>query len=392
MKSFLQDAEDLSGIFALGMEAAVDPGAWRALCDRVAAMHDAAAFMVFAYDLQSHAAPLFHGSRAAWEEAARFREKFQQEGVEDDRRGYETLSRSAAGRILNEAEFFGLPRAAQAPPNELRDRVLETVGARARFGMKLNDIGPFLDVAIYHSRRDGAAHHDRLQEEARILQPILSKTLETGRVVAALTGSYALLLDLFDRLDFAVAFCDGSGRILSANRRLGEMAGERDGLTTAQGLLVAGTPQATQALRDCLAAALTGAAAPSALSTVLPRRAGRAPLLLRAAPASDPGRDGRHSAALVLVLDPEDEDRVSSEGLAAFGVLSPAELDICRHLVRGLATDEVARVRETSVETARGQVKSIRGKLGVRSRLDLLRLALATTPPVDMDAHPPRGG
>lgn len=150
--------------------------------------------------------------------------------------------------------------------------------------------------------------------------------------------------------------------------------------------------EAPQALCDCLAAAPTGAVAPPALSTVLPRRLGRAPLLLGAAPASDPGRDGRHSAALVLLLDPEDEDRVSSEGLAAFGVLSPAELDICCHLARGLATDEVALVRETSVETARGQVESIRGKLGVRSRLDLLRLALATTPPVDMDAHPLRRG
>jgi DNA-binding CsgD family transcriptional regulator len=392
MKSLKTDPEALSKLFILAMEAAVNSDAWRAICDHTAEIHDAAAFMVFAYDLKAHAAPIFFGSRAAWEEAAPFREQFQEEGAEDDRRGYGTLSRAGAGVILNEAEFCGLPKDADPPPSAYRESLLSTVGARARFGMKLNDIGPFLDVAIYHSLQDGPAHHDRLMGDAAIVQPILAKTLETSRVVAALAGSYALLLDLFDRLDFAVAFCDAAGRVLNANRRLHGMVGERDGLVLVGGSLAAGTPEATRALRDCVASALTGAAEPSALATALPRRSGRVPLLLRAAPVNDPGRDRPQGVALVLALDPEDDTGLSSEGFAAFGLLSPAELDVCRHLVRGLDAGGIAQARETSVETARGQVKTIRAKLGVASRLELLRLALATTPRLDLGSRPPDGG
>lgn len=393
MKLLVDDPIVLSRVFHLAMDAATQAEAWGSLCDEIAEAHDAAAFMVFAYDLQSHKSPLFLGSRAVWEEAAEMRSRVERGEVEEDKAGYETVMRASPGAVLSEPEFFGLARGETPPPNAYRDAVLRAVGASARFGMKLNAIGPFLDVAIYHSRDGGESRHDALQAEARLLQPLLSKTLETTRILAALTRTYALLLELFDRLDFAVAFCDGTGRVLNANRRFTDMAAERDGLIVNQGAIAAPRPGATRAIRACIAAALDGGANEGALATVLPRRSGRGPLFLRTSPVSDPARDGPGAVALVLLLDPEDESRVSAEGLAAFGVLSPAELEVCRHLVRGLGTDEVAQVRDTSVETARGQVKSIRAKLGLGSRLDLLRLAVSTTPPVDVGGgHPPDGG
>ena len=81
-------------------------------------------------------------------------------------------------------------------------------------------------------------------------------------------------------------------------------------------------------------------------------------------------------------MDPEGEGRIDASGLAAFGVLSPAELEVCDLLVRGFETPAIAERRGTGLETARLQIKAAAAKLACRSRLDLVRLAMAARPPM----------
>lgn len=85
---------------------------------------------------------------------------------------------------------------------------------------------------------------------------------------------------------------------------------------------------------------------------------------------------------LLLVIDPERRRMLRSDGLAAFGLLSPAELEICEMLVQGSETRDIAEHRSTTLETTRGQIKQLNAKLGCRHRLDLMRLAMMTSAPM----------
>lgn len=125
----------------------------------------------------------------------------------------------------------------------------------------------------------------------------------------------------------------------------------------------------------------------------LPRRFGRLPLVLCASPTRD--RDlGPHPTILLLAIDPEVGARLNADGLAMLGVLTEAEIEVCDLLVRGFETAAIAEHRETRAETTRDQIKAAAAKLACRSRLDILRLAMATTAPVrtPSQCHPPSGG
>ena len=62
--------------------------------------------------------------------------------------------------------------------------------------------------------------------------------------------------------------------------------------------------------------------------------------------------------------------------LAACG-LTPRELDIARHVLRGDSTKTIANARHISAHTAQDHLKSVFDKIGVRSRRDLVGRLLA---------------
>jgi DNA-binding CsgD family transcriptional regulator len=76
-----------------------------------------------------------------------------------------------------------------------------------------------------------------------------------------------------------------------------------------------------------------------------------------------------------------DSVMLDADGIGALGLLSPAEMEVCALALRGLTANAIADRRDTSPETARGQLKSAAAKLGCRTRLDMLRLAMETRPP-----------
>jgi len=63
-------------------------------------------------------------------------------------------------------------------------------------------------------------------------------------------------------------------------------------------------------------------------------------------------------------------------------VLTPSELEVCEYVIRGYETGAIATRRDTSKETTRDQIKAATAKLACRSRLDLLRLAMASHKPI----------
>ena len=54
--------------------------------------------------------------------------------------------------------------------------------------------------------------------------------------------------------------------------------------------------------------------------------------------------------------------------------LSPAERDVCLHMLRGLSNTEIAKARGTSINTVDNQIAAIFRKLGINSRSELAAL------------------
>lgn len=375
---------EITELALLAIDAAVRSEGWHALCDGMADRLNARAVMILAYDLERHALPTVLGSRALRGPggAALILRAARGDGQQDEAH-YRQLARRKPGEVLDEHTILGLDADAPLPENPWREDVFAVTGGRTRCMMRLNDHGPFLDCIATHD----AERHDRvppLGHVADILYPILARALEASRVVRRLAKSYDQLMTLFDALKFGAAFVDARGRLILSNAAFTAMLRDRDGVAVSGGSLCATEGKAAGRLQAFLAAAGQAGTHPEQLTVTLPRRSSSRPIVLCAVAIRDADID-TDPAILLLALDPNRRAVLNGDGLAAFGLLTQAELAVCDLLIQGFDTRDIADRRGTELNTVRNQIKTATGKLSCNSRLDLLRLAIATTLPIVRD-------
>jgi DNA-binding CsgD family transcriptional regulator len=100
--------------------------------------------------------------------------------------------------------------------------------------------------------------------------------------------------------------------------------------------------------------------------------------------AADGGWLNLHASRLVstaatriaVVVEPAQPQSTLGVLLAAYG-LTPRELDIARHVLRGDSTKTIANTLHISAHTVQDHLKSVFDKIGVRSRRDLVGRLLA---------------
>jgi DNA-binding CsgD family transcriptional regulator len=303
--------------------------------------------------------------------------------TDEDQAAYESIAKFPPANLIPEYRVYGVAHDLDMPLNHFRDAVLRAGNSKSRSVARLNEIGPWLDIVGLHMPCYGSDIPPETFTMLEFLLPVIRKALESSRLLRNLTGQYGMLLDAFDALDFPAAFCGLTGELLLANRHMRDVLNDRDSLGLSRsGILEAMNPSDRLALRTALSAASQPRTKPSELWLQLGRRSECRPYVAKLSPIRM--RDiskGNREVVLLLLADPEDDRRIHAEGLAAFGLLSPAELDVCRMLLRGIETEEIAERRSTSVETTRSQIKSATAKMACGSRLDLLRVALATSLP-----------
>ena len=81
-------------------------------------------------------------------------------------------------------------------------------------------------------------------------------------------------------------------------------------------------------------------------------------------------------AQVAVVVQPAEPQSTLGLLLAAYG-LTPRELDVARHVLRGDATTVIADTLHISAHTVQDHLKSVFDKVGVRSRRDLVGRLLA---------------
>lgn len=80
---------------------------------------------------------------------------------------------------------------------------------------------------------------------------------------------------------------------------------------------------------------------------------------------------GPEDPEVALSIRPAIGEQITGLLMAAYG-LSPREREVCRQVMTGLSTNEIARTLRISVHTVHDHLKSIFGKVGVQSRGELV--------------------
>jgi len=361
---------ELSDILSGIVEATLRPKTWSRVCDAIEGRIPGVAAMVFEYELLERRIGARHGSGGALDHDDLV-DRLIAGGGRIDEEACLAIATSETGIFGLGADLPG-PGPRPGAENPYRQALFSVLGSQGRGGRGPGGAGMWVDIAVLHAAGPGGALPGGSRAEITPLLPVIGAAMATGRAMRSLNRRYGVLLEFFDRLDIAVGFCDAGMRLVLSNACLRALMAEGDALVLDGERPRACTMEAQQ--RFCAA---LGRAGETALT--LPRGSGRQPLVVRTAPLSG---GGEAQLTMLLVLDPEDDRRFSSRGLAALRLLTPAELEVCDLLVRGLGTAQISERRATSSTTTRNQVKSAAAKLGCRTRLDLVRLAFATHVPV----------
>ena len=200
----------------------------------------------------------------------------------------------------------------------------------------------------------------------RALMPHLQRAFAMHRRFSRLRLERNTLAAVLERAPFGVIVLDATRRVTAMNAEAERLVAQADGLLLRAGRLQA----ARQTAADEFEAVLRRGGA-----MALPRRSGKRPLGLLAAPAPPGDGFGSSRAATVLLLSDPDARREPPEQVLSrlFG-LTRAEARLVALLVAGRTLEQAAAELSITSNTARAYLKRVFWKTGVSRQSELVRL------------------
>ena len=260
------------------------------------------------------------------------------------------------------------------------------LGTFRRTAARLNDNGVWFDALTFHYANGRGLMTKAEEQVAQIFLPHFAKVVELTRPFQILKARFQRVLAALDRFHVGVLLLNEIGLVVIKNAEAERILDEEDGLIIdTRGGLRAGS----EADQSALAAAIKSAASTAKaegldsgkLLTARPRNSSEA-LLLTVSPLTET-EEHDLQGAMVTVIDPHNRSVISTGGMEALFGLTTAEADVCRLMVNGHPTQDIADIRNVSNETIRSQVKSVLTKTNSSKRGDVIRLAVAVNLPVD---------
>ena len=185
---------------------------------------------------------------------------------------------------------------------------------------------------------------------------------------------------LLDNPRIGVLHLDRRGRILEANDRARGILGKGDGLSDRDGMLRARKAADRLPLDRLMASALpdSGAVAESG-SMLVGRGFGSPPLVVHVKPVAVPQPDygARHTAALILIVEPGRAHRIDPDLVAGTLGLTPMEGRVAAWLAEGRSVREMAEATGRTEGSIYWHLKQIYRKQPVSRQADLVRLVLS---------------
>ncbi|MXX90369.1 MAG: helix-turn-helix transcriptional regulator [Boseongicola sp. SB0677_bin_26] len=228
-----------------------------------------------------------------------------------------------------------------------------------------------------NDRVDGEAWSSTQLDTIRRLLPHVRQTVHVQQAMAHANALGKTLTELLDSTGLGIVQLDARGRIAAANDRARDVLRRGDGLFDRDGFLAARSRLDDDRLQALLNRALPPFGAQGSGGSTIVRRSGALhPLLLRLCPV------GRRQAsfpawpvaALVLIVDPEEEQVVDPAEAAAVFDLTRMESRVAALLARGKSVSQIAASTGRKESTIRSHVKNMLAKHGCTRQAELARM------------------
>ena len=187
---------------------------------------------------------------------------------------------------------------------------------------------------------------------------------------------------LLDSPRIGVLHLDRRGRVLEVNDRARAMLRQGGGLSEEHGALRAREAADRLRLERLVASALPASGAIAVSGSMLVGRAsGSPPLVVHVKPVAVPQVDygARHTAALVLIVEPGSRHRIDPDLVAGALGLTPMEARVAVWLAQGKSVREMAEATGRTEGSIYWHLKQIYQKQPVSRQVDLVRLVLSIT-------------
>jgi DNA-binding CsgD family transcriptional regulator len=241
-------------------------------------------------------------------------------------------------------------------------------------------------VHLSTGRLLGRADYDAEDVAAmRMLVPHLVTALHVAHRLAAADLRTTGAGDALDHLETGVILVDTAAKILFANRTAEAILAGNDGLSADGDGVCACSESATRVLRRLITSCGSGAmvnGGPGGRMEV-PRADGRRALRVAVAPfRAEEAQIGTawlgvaRPVAILIVTDPEREQRLRREDLRRQFGLTPAEADVALEIVKGDGRDAAGARLGIAAATVRTHLSRIFEKTGVRRQAELVRLLM----------------
>ncbi len=262
-------------------------------------------------------------------------------------------------------------------------------GVTQRYTSPLSHHSAYISLASFQFRDLPKNQIQKSLSLAKVFLPHLAKAVEIARPFSLLEARFNAVLSVIDRFHLGVAIFSPGGSFVLGNTAVQEIFGRGDGLSLGKRNLSATLDSTTDTrLEEAFFTANQVFDDPlgnQAKQVDIPRNSNSTPYIVDVAPISSRDIDMGHNfrGTLVIIVDPDNHQIIDVSGLKLLFSLTVAESEVCRLMVTGYSTSEIAEIRGTKPDSVRQQINALLKKTNTRNRSELVHLALSINLPVD---------
>lgn len=262
-------------------------------------------------------------------------------------------------------------------------------GVKRRIVARLHDHGVWFDGLTFLYSMEGEIMTAAENSQVQIVLPHIAKAIAVARPFNVLKARFHAIFSVLDRFHTGVFLLSATGSVVLENKEASRILDLKDGISVSRdGRLKSNTQSGNGVLSAAIMAAVStvnGEGDDTGTLLSVPRSSGGSDFLLDVSPLKDSLGElgGTFRGALVMAVDPENRAVISTRGVDFLFGLTKAEARVCELLVEGHNTEEMAEMRNVSIETIRSQIKSVLLKTNSANRSDVLRRALTLNLPID---------
>ncbi|WP_417837549.1 helix-turn-helix transcriptional regulator [Thalassospira tepidiphila] len=325
---------------------------------------------------------------SSYSKSEEFARVFSAEFMETDLRAYQAVAAYRDHIFRSDDEVMGISRSQRHNIMPASKALYQVFGIEERHAVCLNTHGAWADVLTVQLTEKQRSVPQSDWKMLKALLPHWAKSFELYRTFNQLRLRFETILAGLDRLQLGVCVLTPNGEVILKNEEARRIVGDARGLEISRaGKMILSSDAHQNAFDQALGSArdvVSGQGMGKSAVLAVPRPGGESPCLVEVTPLRDDTGVLQASCRgiIVLLVDPDNTESISTKGMELLYGLTQAESEVCALVAKGLTTPQISDARNTSVETAKSQVKRVMEKTNTKSRVQLVRLAHHVNVPI----------